>query len=107
MGKVSFQKLMVYNGKLLCQFKGLRVICLFEIRGELLIKTGEVEIDFLMNRIDLHSGKISKSLDIHVLKVIDLRELGPEWNIQSQGYFQSSFNICMGHNAHGCGEAIG
>jgi hypothetical protein len=82
MGKVSFQKPMVYKGKLLCQSKGLRVICLFEIRGELLIKTGQVEIDFLMNRIYLHSGKISQSLDIHVLEVTDPRELGPKWDVQ-------------------------
>jgi hypothetical protein len=49
-----------------------------------------------MNRIDLHTGKIFQSLYVHVLKVTDLGKLGPEWDVQRQGYFQGSLDFVMG-----------
>jgi hypothetical protein len=98
---------MVHNGKLLGQPKGPGILCLFKIGGEFFIKTGKVEIDLLMNRIDLHPGKIFQSLDIHVLKVTDPGKLGPKWDVQRQGNFQGPFDILMGQNAHSRGLAIG
>jgi hypothetical protein len=60
-----------------------------------------------MNRIDFHPRKIFQSLDVHVLKVTDFGKLGPKWDVQRQGNFQSSLNILMGQYAHGSGLAIG
>jgi hypothetical protein len=64
-------------------------------------------MDFLLNGVNPHPGEIFQGLNIHIFEVTDFRELGPEWDVQRQGHCQRSFNILMGHNAHGGGLTIG
>jgi hypothetical protein len=50
--------------------------------------------------------KVLRGLDIHVLVIAIVGELGPERDIQRQGRIKGLFHINVGHNRHGGGQQV-
>ena len=74
--------------------------------GEFYIKFAGVEAQAVFFRQQHHAREMLGGLDVHVLVVAHMGELGPEGNVHRQGQLQGRIHLIMGEDAHGGGMEV-